>query len=306
MLPGDAAEVFLGPNATAESLKALRAELRLDQNITIQFGAYISHLIRGDFGRSIATNERVINEVFRAFPITIEVAITSALIGIILGILVGIVAAIWQNSIFDFLSMGIVLIGVSMPVFWSGLMLILLLSVYFDILPVSGVIGDGIHLVHITHFYIIDSIITGNWVALRSVISHLILPSLAMAFVIAPGIARMTRSSMIEVLRQNFIITARSKGLSEWVVILKHALKNALIPIITVAGMMIGNMLSGMILAEIVFARSGVGRMVVDSIYTRDYPLLQGVVIFVATFYLLINLLTDIIYFYIDPRIKIS
>jgi peptide/nickel transport system permease protein len=306
MLPGDAAMAFLGPNASPEALRELRAELRLDRNIIVQFGTYLSRFLRGDFGRSIATNEKVINEILRAFPITIELTIASALMGLFVGIVVGIIAAIWQNSIFDFFSMSVVLIGVSMPIFWSALMLILLFSLYFGLLPVSGVIADGIQLVHITHFYIIDSILTQNWPALRSTISHLILPTLAMTSVTAPGIARMTRSSMIEVLRQNYIYTARSKGLSEWVIISKHALKNALIPIITVAGMMIGNMLSGAILAEIVFARSGVGRMVVDSIYARDYPLLQGLVVFVATFYVLINLVTDIAYSYIDPRVKAS
>lgn len=306
MLPGDAAIALLGPNASPEALKELRAELQLDRNIIVQLGVYLSRLLRGDFGRSIATNEKVINEIIRAFPITIELTIAAALVGLFLGIVVGIIAAIWQNSFFDFLSMGVVLVGVSMPVFWSALILILLFSVYFDLLPISGVIADGINLFQITHFYILDSILTKNWPALRSTISHLILPALAMSSVTAPGIARMTRSSMIEVLRQDYICTARSKGLSEWVVILKHALKNALVPIITVAGIMIGNMLSGAILTEIVFARPGVGRMVVDSIFTRDYPLLQGLVIFVATFYILINLLTDIAYSYIDPRVRVS
>lgn len=306
MLPGDAAIALLGPNASPEALKELRAELQLDRNIIVQLGVYLSRLLRGDFGRSIATNEKVINEIIRAFPITIELTIAAALVGLFLGIVVGIIAAIWQNSFFDFLSMGVVLVGVSMPVFWSALILILLFSVYFDLLPISGVIADGINLFQITHFYILDSILTKNWPALRSTISHLILPALAMSSVTAPGIARMTRSSMIEVLRQDYICTARSKGLSEWVVILKHALKNALVPIITVAGIIIGNMLSGAILTEIVFARPGVGRMVVDSIFTRDYPLLQGLVIFVATFYILINLLTDIAYSYIDPRVRVS
>lgn len=306
MLPGDAAIALLGPNASPGALKELRAELQLDRNIIVQLGVYLSRLLRGDFGRSIATNEKVINEIIRAFPITIELTIAAALVGLFLGIVVGIIAAIWQNSFFDFLSMGVVLVGVSMPVFWSALILILLFSVYFDLLPISGVIADGINLVQITHFYILDSILTKNWPALRSTVRHLILPALAMSSVTAPGIARMTRSSMIEVLRQDYICTARSKGLSEWVVILKHALKNALVPIITVAGIMIGNMLSGAILTEIVFARPGVGRMVVDSIFTRDYPLLQGLVIFVATFYILINLLTDIAYSYIDPRVRVS
>jgi peptide/nickel transport system permease protein len=242
----------------------------------------------------------------RAFPITIELAVASAIIGLILGILIGIIAAIWQNSIIDILSMGVVLIGVSMPVFWSALMLIIVFASILDLLPVSGVIGDGIELVRVTHFYILDCILTKNWPALKSVISHLLLPALAMASVTAPGIARMTRSSMIEVLRQDYICTARAKGLSEWVVILKHALKNALVPIITIAGMMIGNMLSGAILVEIVFARPGVGRMVVDSIYARDYPMLQGLVIIVAGFYVLINLITDILYSYVDPRVKVS
>ncbi len=306
MLPGDAAMALLGAHASPEALQELRTELQLDRNVVVQFGAYMSRLVKGDFGRSITTNEKVIKEIARAFPITIELALASAMIGLFMGMVVGIFAAVWQNSFFDFFSMGIVLIGVSMPVFWSSLMLILGFSVYLDIFPVSGVISDGIHLVQQTRFYVLDSILSGNWAALRSTLSHLVLPSLAMGSVMAPGIARMTRSSMIEVLRQDYICTARSKGLSEWVVILKHALKNALVPIITVAGIMIGNMLSGAILVEIVFARPGVGRMVVDSIYTRDYPLLQGLVIFVASFYVLLNLLTDVLYSVIDPRVRVS
>lgn len=306
MLPGDAAIALLGPTATEEAVEELRAELQLDRNIAVQFMTYFSRLLKGDFGRSIASNEKVIVEIMRAFPITIELAIASAIIGLILGMLIGIIAAIWQNSIIDFLSMGVVLVGVSMPVFWSALMLIIVFASILGLLPVSGVIGDGIELARHTHFYVLDSILTKNWAALKSVLSHLLLPALAMASVTAPGIARMTRSSMIEVLRQDYICTARSKGLSEWVVILKHALKNALVPIITIAGIMIGNMLSGAILVEIVFARPGVGRMVVDSIYTRDYPMLQGLVIVVASFYVLINLLTDILYSYVDPRVKVS
>lgn len=306
MLPGDAAMALLGAQASPEALQELRSELQLDRNVVVQFGAYLSRLVQGDFGRSIATNEMVIKEIARAFPITIELTLASAMIGLFLGMVVGIGAALWQNSVFDFFSMAVVLIGVSMPVFWSSLMLIIVFSVHLDLFPVSGVIADGTTLVHRTGFYVLDSILSGNWEALRSTLGHLALPSLAMGSVTAPGIARMTRSSMIEVLRQDYICTARSKGLSEWVVILKHALKNALVPIVTVAGIMIGNMLSGAILVEIVFARPGVGRMVVDSIYTRDYPLLQGLVIFVASFYVLLNLLTDVLYSVIDPRVKVS
>lgn len=304
MLPGDAAISLLGPQATEEALEELREELLLDRHIGIQFSAYISRLLKGDFGRSIASDEKVINEIARAFPITIELTVASALMGLFIGLVIGIIAAVRQNSIFDFLSMGAVLVGVSLPSFWSALMLILLFSVTLDLFPISGVIADGIQLTRVTNFYLLDSILTKNWPAFKSTVSHLFLPALAMGSVIAPGIARMTRSSMIEVLRQDYITTARSKGLGEWVVILKHALKNALVPIITVAGIMIGNMLSGAILIEMVFARPGVGRMVVDSIYTRDYPLLQGLVIFVATFYVLINLLTDMLYALIDPRVR--
>ena len=275
--PGDPARMLAGNDASEEAVEALREELGLNDPLPLQFWRYIKGIVtKFDLGTSYQTKRPVISELMDRFPTTAKLALISITVSSLIGITLGIISAIKQNTAFDQLSRGIALLGVSMPAFWAGMMLILVFSVKLNWLPVSG----------------IDS-----W-------RHWILPSATSSMVGMAIITRMTRSSMLDVICQDYIVTARAKGLSEWVVITKHALKNALIPIITVLGIQLGYMLGGAVLTESVFSIPGLGKFMVDSIKSRDYPTVQGGVLLLAVSFSLVNLLVDIIYAFVDPRIK--
>lgn len=306
LLTADPAALILGEHATAEQIEALRRQLGLNDPLYIQFGRFLSDILHGDFGRSLMTRAPVMDEILTRFPATVELALAAIIIATLVGVTVGVISAVKQYSIFDYLSMVGALMGVSMPIFWLGLMLIILFSVILGWLPVSGRADIGLEPATITNFYIIDSIITGNWDALVSSLRHLVLPALALASYSTAIIARMTRSTMLEVIRQDYIRTARAKGLSERVVVNKHALRNALIPVVTVIGLQTGSLLSGAVLTETVFSWPGIGSLLVNAILAGDYPLVQGSVIFIATVYVLVNLAVDLLYSYLDPRIHYS
>lgn len=306
LFTADPATVMLGQHATAEQVEALRKQLGLDDPIYQQFGRFLIDIIQGDFGRSLMTRAPVLEEIMARFPATIELALSAIIIASVVGIAVGVISAVRQYSIFDYLSMLGALMGVSMPIFWLGLMLIILFSVTLGWLPVSGRVAIGMEPEVITNFYIIDSIITGNWEALTSTLRHLALPAIALASYSTAIIARMTRSTMLEVIRQDYIRTARAKGLSERIVTYKHALRNALIPIVTVIGLQMGSLLAGAVLTETVFSWPGIGSLLVNAILAGDYPLVQGCVIFIATVYVLVNLVVDVLYAFLDPRIHYS
>jgi len=274
-LPGDPAQVIAGEMATQETVNSIRTQLGLDRPLYVQYGIFLSNLTRLDLGNSARTGQPVSSEIWSRLPNTILLAIVSTMIACLFGIPAGILSAVRHYSLLDYGVMVLALFGLSMPVFWLGLMMIIIFSVKLHLLPAGG-IGTP---------------------------SHLVLPSLALAFFSTAFIARMTRSSMMEVMGQEFIKTARSKGLLEKVVIFKHALRNAFIPIITVIGLQFGSLLGGAVLTESVFAWPGIGRLIVDSILARDYPMVQGVVLVFALLYILVNLLVDILYAYIDPRI---
>jgi len=254
-------------------------------------------------GRSIVSNEYVTKEIFDRFPNTFELTFFAMILAIVIGTMAGIISASKQYSALDYTFMGIALFGVSMPVFWLGIMLMMIFGVYLRWLPIGGRINILIPFHRITGFYLLDSIITGNFAALISTLRYLILPSTALATIPMATIARVSRSSMLEVLRQDFIRTERAKGLSERVVIYKHAVRNAMIPVITVIGLNFGLLLAGAILTETVFSWPGIGRYVVNAVRMRDYPAVQGCVLFFAFFFVIVNLITDILYVYIDPRI---
>jgi peptide/nickel transport system permease protein len=270
----------------------------------VQYYIWFKSLLRGDLGRSITTHSPVVEEIFNRFPATLELSLFAMFLAIVIGILAGIISAIRQYHFFDYFSMTIALFGISMPVFWLGLMLMFVFGLWLDILPISGRINVMIPLQNITGLYVLDSILTLNFQALGSSLLHLILPSIALGTIPMAMIARITRSSMLEIIRQDFIRTERAKGLPERMVIFKHALKNALIPIITVIGMEFGLLLGGAILTETVFAWPGLGRYTVDAVYARDYPAIQGSVLFIAFIFVLVNLITDVLYAYINPRIR--
>lgn len=274
--PGDAALTILGERAPEAEVQALREEMGLNDPLPVQYLRYISKAVRGDFGRSYKTNRSVFDEVFARFPATLKLTSAAMLLAVLIGIPVGIISATKQYTLTDSITMILALVGVSMPVFWLGLMLILVFSVKLGVLPSSG----------------------------SATLKHLILPAFSLGVGSAAIITRMTRSSMLEVIRQDYIRTARSKGVSERKVINKHALKNALIPVVTVVGLQFGSLLGGAVLTETVFSWPGVGRLMVDSIKSKDTPMVLASVIFISVTFSFVNLLVDILYAYIDPRIK--
>lgn len=304
LTPGDPARILAGEHATEEYVQATREQWGLDKPMYVQYYIWFKSLLRGDLGRSITTHSPVVEEIFNRFPATLELSLFAMFLAIVIGILAGIISAIRQYHFFDYFSMTIALFGISMPVFWLGLMLMFVFGLWLDILPISGRINVMIPLQNITGLYVLDSILTLNFQALGSSLLHLILPSIALGTIPMAMIARITRSSMLEIIRQDFIRTERAKGLPERMVIFKHALKNALIPIITVIGMEFGLLLGGAILTETVFAWPGLGRYTVDAVYARDYPAIQGSVLFIAFIFVVVNLITDVLYAYINPRIR--
>lgn len=303
LAPGDPIRTMLGQHATQQEIDETRVKFGLDQPLYIQYFIWLGDVLHGDLGRSIISHEQVSIEIASRFPNTIELAIAAMIFAIIIGVVAGIISATKQYSIADYSVMGISLFGISMPVFWLGIMLMMIFGVFLGWLPIGGRIDLLIPFQRITGFMVIDSIITGNGTALISVLRHLILPAIALGTIPMAIIARTTRSSMLEILRQDFIRTERSKGLSERKVVYRHALRNAMVPVVTVIGLNFGLLLSGAILTETVFSWPGVGRLVVDSVFDRDYPLVIGCILVFALVFVIVNLITDILYTYIDPRI---
>ncbi len=303
---GDPAALMLGEHATKAQIASLRQEMGLNDPIYVQFGRFLWQLIHGDLGRSLMTKRPVVQDILSQFPATIELALFSLALASLVGIIIGVISAVRRYSFFDYLSMVGALLGVSMPIFWLGLILIIIFSVNLHWLPVSGRIDIGLEPAAITRLYLVDSILTGNWDAFWSALRHLILPGVALAAYSMAIIARMTRSTMLEVVKQDYIRTAHAKGLDEKTVVIHHALKNALIPIVTVIGLQFGFLLGGAVLTETVFSWPGIGSLTTNAILASDFPLVQGSVILVAVVFVLVNLLVDLFYAYLDPRIHYS
>ncbi|MBN1827921.1 MAG: ABC transporter permease [Deltaproteobacteria bacterium] len=304
--PGDPAELLLGERATQESLDAMREYLGLKKPLYIQYGMFLKRVVQFDLGETIWSRQKVSIEIKERFPATIELALVAMVISSFFGVLFGIISATKQYSWFDYVSMVGSLIGVSMPVFWLGLIFMLLFSLTLGWFPMSGRIGIDTNLQVITNFYIIDAIITRNWPALMDCLRHIALPALALSTIPLAIVSRMTRSSMLEVLRQDYIKTAKAKGLGQMKIIFKHALRNGLIPVITVIGLQFGILLGGAILTETVFAWPGVGKWLYEGVVKRDYMVIQGGTLLVATSFVIVNLLVDILYAVINPRISVK
>ena len=302
----DPAAMILGQHATVEKMAAVRQELGIDKPIHVQFVDYLSHIVQGDLGKSVITKTSITDELMKRFPATVELAIVAIIIASIIGITLGVISAVKQNSIYDYGAMVTALMGVSMPIFWLGLMMIIVFSVILGWLPASGRIGIGMQPEHITGLYLLDSVLTGNLESFWDALEHLIMPAVALGSYSTAIIARMTRATMLETIRQDYIRTARAKGLPEKIVIVKHALRNALIPVVTVIGLQMGALLGGAVLTETVFSWPGIGAYVVDGIMTSDYPRVQGAVLLVGTIFVLVNLVVDVLYSYLDPRIQHS
>lgn len=279
LLPGDPVLSMIDPiYATPEMIENLRVQLGLDQPFYIQFGHYLADMLRGDFGVSMVNSDPVLPKILANFPSTLILTLSSTCIAVIIGVVLGILSAVHRNGWIDIVARTVGLFGISMPTFWSGILLILIFSIQLGWFPAMG--SEGI--------------------------STVVLPAITLGIVGAGFVIRMVRNSMLEVLSEPFITTLRAKGISRHVIMYKHALRNALIPVVTVVGMQIGEMLAGTVVIETVFSRQGIGRILADAIMARDIPVVQGVVFFTAILYVVINLLVDISYTYIDPRIRRS
>jgi peptide/nickel transport system permease protein len=303
-IPGNPAQVILGQKATKEAVEALTHKLGLDQPWYVQYVKYLGGLLQGDLGESIRTGTAVAEEIWPYLAATLELSLAAMLIAVVIGVNAGIISAWFQNSWFDYAAMVLALIGVSMPIFWLGLMEQWVFAIHLDLLPTAGREEVRNPITPITHLYLIDTLLQGNTEQFVQVLQHLILPSVALATIPMAIIARITRSSMLEVMKSDYIRTARAKGLSMFWVVYKHSLKNALIPVLTVIGLQTGLLLGGAILTETIFSWPGIGRYIYEAIGYRDYPVIQSGILVVATIFIFINLIVDLLYAAIDPRIK--
>ena len=304
--PGDPAELLMGERASEEALQAIREHLGLNEPLYVQYGMFLKQLMKGDLGETIWTRQDVWIEIKQRFPATIELSLVALFISCVFGMILGIVSATKQYSIFDYLSMLGALAGVSMPIFWLGLVFMLIFSLNLGWLPMSARLSVGVDLETITNFYVLDALLTRNWVALKDALWHIIMPAVTLSTIPTAIIARMTRSSMLEVLRQDYIKTAKAKGLSQFSVIFKHALRNALIPVVTTIGLQFGVLMAGAILTETIFAWPGVGKWMYDAVMQRDYMVIRSGTLFIATIFILINLCVDVLYAVINPRISVK
>jgi peptide/nickel transport system permease protein len=331
LIPGDPCSAALGEHATAEACERFAQEFGLDQPILVQLAIYMGNVLRGDFGESIRFSRPVTLILIERLPLTIELSLSALTLALLVGIPAGIIAAVRHNSATDVVTMVGANIGVSMPVFWLGLMLAYLFALVLRDtpfwLPPSGRLSAGLNAVpfyehyewavepgttwfyvleFFANFYIFNSLITLNFEVLKDAIVHLILPSMALSTIPMAIIARMTRSSVLEVLGMDYVRTARAKGLRERIVVMKHAFRNALLPVVTIIGLSLGGLLGGAVLTETVFSLAGVGRILFEAITARDYPIIQAFTIVVSIGYVLINLGVDLAYAYLDPRIRLT
>lgn len=306
MIPGDPARLLLGEFASPAELTALRQQMGLDQPLPLQYTMFVKKMLTGDFGNSVRTGTPVINEIFIRLPATVELALAGMLVATFFGILAGVLSSVFRNTLIDYCAMAGALIGVSVPVFWLGLMMIYVFAVELRVLPMMGRIDLGLDVTFRSGLLLLDTLLDRNPAAFKSALQHLILPAVALSTIPMAIIARITRSSMLEVLNQDYIRTARAKGMEERVVILRHALGNAFLPVITVLGINMGILLGGAVLTETIFSWPGLGRYVVDSLMGRDYNAVQACILIFAVMMALINLAVDLIYGLLDPRIRVD
>lgn len=307
LTPGDPVDIMMGQGGavTAGEIEHLRHEFHLDEPLPVQLWLFLKDAVRGDMGYSYVQKRPVGELIGERLPATIELAGGALFFALLVSIPIGIISAVRQRSIVDQLGMAGAFLGTSMPTFWLGIILILLFSVRLHWLPVQGRISYGTGLQEVTGLYVLDSLLTRNRAALLSSLKHLILPSVSLGAAVAAIVARVLRSSMVEILRQDYITLARAKGQVESLVVMKHALRNALIPTVTVVGLQVGALLGGNMIVETVFSWPGLGRLVVQAIFERDFPLVQGAVMVYAFTYVTANLIVDVLYTYLNPKITL-
>jgi peptide/nickel transport system permease protein len=331
LIPGDPCRAMLGEKATDIVCNEFNHRHGLDKPIAVQFGVYVSEIVQGDFGRSFRFSKPVTELMAERLPITVELSLTALIISLVVGVPLGVISAVRHNSWVDVFTMLWANTGISMPVFWLGLMLAYVFALALKgtpfALPPSGRLSPGLLTIpfwdvwglqvtkdtilfglwdFISRFNILNALLSGNWPVLGDAVKHLILPAVALSTIPMALVARMSRSSMLEVLGQDYIRTARAKGLRSRVVIMKHAFRNALLPLVTVIGLSLGSLLGGAVLTETVFNLSGVGRILYDSITARDYGIVQGFTVVIAIFFVALNLIVDVSYGYLDPRIRLE
>lgn len=307
LVPADPARAALGPDATEAQVANYRRERGLDQPVLVQYGRYLGALAQGDFGRSIVSRTPVLSDLARFIPATVELLIPSLFISVVFGFILGVAAAFYRGTWIDQVSRFFSLVGLSMPVFWLGLVMQLFFFRLLGWFPAGGRLASVLSPPPtVTGFYTIDSLIAGRWDMFLSAMHHLVLPAVALSTLTLGIVARMTRSSLLDVMSSNYVRTARSKGLRERVVLWKHALRNALIPIITVIGLRLGQMFSGAVLTETVFAWPGVGRYAFTALRQLDFPVVMGFAVWATLIYAFVNLLVDISYTLVDPRVRLE
>jgi dipeptide transport system permease protein len=305
LIPGDPVEALSGERGmTDERYHRLIHEFGLDRPLPVQYGDYVWKALHGDLGLSAISHEPVFSEFIARFPATVELSIVAMLFALLIGLPAGIVAAVKRNTAWDYSVMGAALTGYSMPIFWWGLLLILFFSVGLGWTPVSGRIAIQYDIPPVTGFMLVDSLLAADKGAFRSALSHLVLPAIVLGTIPLAVIARMTRSSMLEVLREDYVRTARAKGAGRFRVVAIHALRNALIPVLTVIGLQVGSLLAGAILTETIFSWPGIGKWLVEAIHRRDYAAVQGGILMTATIIIAVNLGVDVLYGIVNPRIR--
>lgn len=305
LAPGDPVMLLLGDNATPDEVARVRHEWGLDQPLLVQYWQFMSRAVVGDFGRSLKFGEPVTKLVFERLPATVELASMSLLVAVLIAIPIGTYSAIKRDTLLDHAGTGVALIGVSLPNFWLGIMLIYFLGGQWNLLPVAGRIEYGVEIKPITRLFIVDSLLTANFAGFWSAVRHLLMPAVCLGTALAAIVTRITRSSVLEVMRQDYVTTARAKGLSEGVVIRRHILRNALITVVTILGLQLGALLNGSVITETVFSYPGIGDLLIQSISVRDYKLTQVLILFFGVIYFVVNLMVDLLYTLIDPRIKL-
>lgn len=307
MIPGDPVEAMSGERGMEPArYAALMSQYGLDRPLPAQYVDYVAKAAQGDLGRSIVSHEPVLREFLDRFPATLELSLCAILFAVCLGIPAGIIAALRRNTAIDYGVMGISLTGYSMPIFWWALLLILFFSVHLGWTPVSGRLAIEFDPARVTGLMLIDTLLSDDEGAFLSAVSHLILPTVALGTIPLATLARMTRSAMLEVLAEDYVRAARARGLSPLRVVVRHALRNALIPVLTVIGLQVGTLLAGAILTETIFSWPGIGKWMVEAIHRRDYPVVQGGILLSATLVIVVNLLVDLLYGVVNPRIRHS
>jgi peptide/nickel transport system permease protein len=303
-IPGNPAQIMLGQQATQEQVQQLTENMGLDKPIFVQYGLFLKDAVRGDLGDSTLTGRPVTTELLVRFPATLELVAFAMLIAILVGVPVGVIAAVRQYSMLDKTTSVLALTGISMPIFWLAMILVVIFGVNLELLPFPGRLDPTTAISSITGLVLVDSLLTFNFAGFWDGLLHLIMPALALATIPMAVIMRTTRSSMLEVMNEDYVRTARAKGVVPWRVVFKHALRNAMLPTITVIGLQVGLLLGGAIITETIFSWPGIGLYVYQSVNARDYPSIQGVVLYGALLFVLINLLVDVLYAVLDPRVR--